>query len=107
MQWWNIDRDAFVLCATGLAGVDGGIARVNANVALALTRLGEEFNRPVQVLKLLEPCETAGQAGSFGGDKARFAVATGRALQRARLVVFDHAHLAVPIVLFPRRLREK
>lgn len=107
MKWWNIDRCALVLCATGLDGVYGGIARVNANVASALARLGEEYNRPVRVLNLLEPCETVGQTVSFGGDRARFAFATGRALYQARLVVFDHAHLAAPIVLFPRRLRAK
>lgn len=107
MKWCNIDQDSLLLCATGLDGIYGGIARVNSNVALALARLGEEFKRPVQVLKLLESCETVGQAGSFGGDKARFAVATSRALHRARLVVFDHAHLALPIVWFPRWLRAK
>src|SRR5690606_22007726 len=99
-----------VFCATGVERTAGGIASANRNVLAALERLGDEVGAPVEVLLLLE--ESSPPDGgdrvhrkAFGGHKAAFARAVLSALVRARLVVFDHVHLSLPMLLVPSMLR--
>jgi len=87
--------------ATGVAGSDGGIASANRNVLAALRQVGEETGRPVRTLVL---GETGGDRDyrTFGGRKGRFAMATLASMPAAGLAVFDHAHIARPILALPR-----
>lgn len=88
-----------------MTGTDGGIASANRNVILALQKLGQELNLPVKSLVLMESFDGSSDSRSFKGNKYYFAAATLHALLNSSLVVFDHVHLAVPIVGIPSALR--
>lgn len=90
--------------ATGVTGSVGGIASANRNVLAALRRVGDETGRSVRTLVLGEGGDGQPDYQTFGGRKGQFALAVLAGLSRAGLVVFDHAHLARPILAMPRGL---
>lgn len=90
--------------ATGVTGSVGGIASANRNVLAALRRVGEESGRSVRTLVLGEDGKDQPDYQTFGGSKGRFALAVLASLPGAGLAVFDHAHVARPILAMPRRL---
>lgn len=88
--------------ATGVAGSVGGIASANRNVLAALKRIGEEQGRSVQTFVLGEQGEDQPDYQTFGGRKDRFALSVLASLPGAGIAVFDHVHLARPILAMPR-----
>ncbi|HYE46141.1 MAG TPA: glycosyltransferase family 4 protein [Caulobacter sp.] len=94
-----------LFCATGVTGIDGGIASANRNVLAALEAVGAETGRAVQTLVLTEAGRDAPGYRTFGGDKLAFGLACLAGMRRAGLAVFDHVRLAVPMLALPGFLR--
>jgi len=99
------DRRPILFCATGVTGIDGGIASANRNVLAALRAVGAETGRGVETLVLTETGGEAPGYRTFAGAKGPFALATAAGLLRSGLVVFDHVRLALPILAMPSFLR--
>jgi phosphatidylinositol alpha-1,6-mannosyltransferase len=105
--------------ATGIARSDGGIAAANRNVLAALEWLAARQDCALDVRILHEPAGTVRRVAvsgarvyerAYGGGKYAMALAIARAIAGSRLVVFDHVHLATPLVALghlPRRLRAR
>lgn len=107
------------LFATGIARSDGGIASANRNVQVALERLAAAAGAQLNVFILHEPGGrsrsvrpdgTRVREHAYGGRKGAMARDIAASLLRARLVVFDHVHIATPLAFLapvPRLLRAK
>jgi phosphatidylinositol alpha-1,6-mannosyltransferase len=97
-----VTEGAILFFATGVAGSVGGIASANRNVLAALKRIGEDEGRPVLTFVLGERGGEQPDYRTFGGRQGHFALAVLASLPRAAIAVFDHAHLARPILALPR-----
>jgi phosphatidylinositol alpha-1,6-mannosyltransferase len=94
-----------LFCATGVLGTTGGIASANRNVLAALETLAEEMGTHADTLVLNESEPHGRRYRTFNGSKPAFALALATALPRAAIAVFDHVHIAVPLLYVPRALR--
>jgi phosphatidylinositol alpha-1,6-mannosyltransferase len=99
------DRRPILFCATGVTGIDGGIASANRNVLAALQAVGAETGRAVETLVLTEAGGEAPGYRTFAGAKGPFAIETVARMLGSGLAVFDHVRLALPILALPSFLR--
>lgn len=99
------DRRPILFCATGVTGIDGGIASANRNVLAALQAVGAETGRHVETLVLTETGGSAPGYRTFAGRRPAFVMAAVAGLLRSSLAVFDHVRLAMPILAMPPMLR--
>lgn len=107
-MFWR--RKGISFFVTGLERSVGGIASANRNVRAALAELAEESGERLSVHILHEPYTNKIDTLAYGGWRSLMALNIIVALATKRLVVFDHVHLAAPLVAavnLPRRLRAK
>lgn len=93
--------------ATGIKTAVGGIASANTNVLAALQALSKTHGVELEALVLNESEGAEKGYKVFGGKKSAFTFSLLRGMLSARLMVFDHVRLALPILLIPRFLRPK
>ena len=99
------DSSPVLFCATGVKAMVGGIASANRNVLAALEAVAAESGRRTQSLVLNEPLVTVAGYRAYGNQKLRFALAAIRRLPRCAVAVFDHVHIALPILALPPAVR--
>ncbi|MEC9344708.1 MAG: glycosyltransferase family 4 protein [Pseudomonadota bacterium] len=104
-------RRTIVFAATGIFATPGGIASANRNVLLALQEIAGRAGLEVSVIAANEPAGTDAPASdadivyrTAGGNRIAYARMLLAALPGARLVVFDHVRLALPLRVVPRFL---
>lgn len=102
-------RQRIVFCATGALRTAGGIASNNRNILMALREVARAEQLALDVLVLHEKDEADnGETGNdflyrpFRSNTLRFAGAMAVAMRCCRLLVFDHVHLALPLLGLPR-----
>jgi phosphatidylinositol alpha-1,6-mannosyltransferase len=99
-----------VFAAPGVRHTVGGIAASSRNVELALRDLAAKRGlgfRTHVIGEVQRPEERSEGYLAHGDSKSRFAMALLPELLRARLAVFAHVRLALPVLALPQPLRPK